>query len=151
MLVAVLFLCLKYALTMPVFKGYASFGFNYASEKYENMFCRINMPKNHASTTKESLDGKIDSTSLLNTSEIRPPFYVKIFIIKPPLQHDLLQTKFSRPDFGENVREGGKIFRGGAIMISSSRQRVKIKKIPYFYYFCIVTYVCILYFFIKLV
>ena len=31
------------------------------------------------------------------------------------------------PDFGENARGGGKIFRGGATMISPSRQRVKIK------------------------
>ena len=34
----------------------------------------------------------------------------------------------ARPDFKENVRGGGKIFRGGATMISPSRQRVKIKK-----------------------
>ena len=30
-----------------------------------------------------------------------------------------------RPDFRENVRGGEKIFRGGATMISTSRQRVK--------------------------
>ena len=35
---------------------------------------------------------------------------------------------YTWPDFGENVRRGGKIFRGGATMISPSRQRVKIKK-----------------------
>ena len=34
----------------------------------------------------------------------------------------------ARPDFGENVRGGGKIFRGGATMISPDRLRVKIKK-----------------------
>ena len=42
-----------------------------------------------------------------------------------------------RPDFGENVRGGGKIFRGGATMISPSLQRVKIKK-PYFNDFYII-------------
>ena len=39
-------------------------------------------------------------------------------------------------DFGENVRGGGKIFRGGATMISPSRQRVKIKK-----YFTFITFI----------
>ena len=34
----------------------------------------------------------------------------------------------TRRDFGENVRGGGKIFRGGATIISPSQQRVKIKK-----------------------
>ena len=38
-----------------------------------------------------------------------------------------ITQEMSKPDFGENVRGGGKIFRGGATMISSSRQRVKIK------------------------
>ena len=33
----------------------------------------------------------------------------------------------SRPDIRENVRGGGKMFRGGATVISPSRQRVKIK------------------------
>ena len=40
----------------------------------------------------------------------------------------------TRPDFGENVREGEKIFRGSATMISPSRQRVKIKKCFYNFY-----------------
>ena len=39
----------------------------------------------------------------------------------------------ARPDFGENVRGGGKIFRGGATMISPSRQSKN--KIPYFHNF----------------
>ena len=39
-------------------------------------------------------------------------------------------------DFGENVKGGGKIFRGGATMISPSRQRVKIKK-----YFTFITFI----------
>ena len=34
----------------------------------------------------------------------------------------------ARLDFRENLRGGGKIFRGGATMISPSFQRVKIKK-----------------------
>ena len=55
----------------------------------------------------------------------------------------------SRPDFGENVRGGGKIFRGGATMISPSRQRVKIKNTLLLY--LLYNYVCILYIFIKLV
>ena len=38
-----------------------------------------------------------------------------------------ITQEMARPDFGENVRGGGKIFRGGATMISPSRQRVKIK------------------------
>ena len=33
----------------------------------------------------------------------------------------------ARPDFVDNVQAGGKIFRGGATMISRSRQSVKIK------------------------
>ena len=44
------------------------------------------------------------------------------------------------PDFGENVRGGGKIFREGATMISPSRQRVEIKKIRYFYNFHIIMF-----------
>ena len=43
----------------------------------------------------------------------------------------------SRPDFGENVRGGGKIFRGGVTMISSSRQRVKIKQVKTFIQLCL--------------
>ena len=39
-------------------------------------------------------------------------------------------------DFGENVKGGGKIFRGGATMISPSRQRIKIKK-----YFTFITFI----------
>ena len=44
----------------------------------------------------------------------------------------------ARPDFGENVRGGRKIFRGGATMISPSQQRVKIKKLPNFDNFYII-------------
>ena len=39
----------------------------------------------------------------------------------------IVATK-AKPDFEENVRGGGKIFRGGATMISPSLQRIKIKK-----------------------
>ena len=44
-----------------------------------------------------------------------------IFKTKPPISK-------ARPHFGENVRGGGKFFRGGATMFSPSRQRAKIKK-----------------------
>ena len=43
-----------------------------------------------------------------------------------------------RQDFGKNVRGGQKIFRGGATMISPSRQRVKNKKVSNFYNFYII-------------
>ena len=36
---------------------------------------------------------------------------------------DLIQPNEARPDFGENVRGGGKIFRGGATMISRTEQQ----------------------------
>lgn len=57
MLVAVIvavLLCLKYAWAMLVSK-HASFGFIHGSEKYENMFCEINMPKNYAYAINKSL------------------------------------------------------------------------------------------------
>ena len=56
---------------------------------------------------------------------LNPPDALAQFTYAHPMYTMNLQPW---PDFGENVRKDGKFFRGGATMISPSRQRVKIKK-----------------------
>ena len=41
------------------------------------------------------------------------------------INFSLCKWQTSRLDFGENVRGGGKIFRGGGTIFSSSQQREK--------------------------